>query len=224
MTSLFRFPVLAALTLLLTACVTSPIDKTARIVNSAQSVVEKMKHNKELRGFNDALKNAQGVAVFPTVIKGGFFVGAEAGDGVLLARDASGTWGYPAFYTLAAGSFGFQFGGQAAEVVLIIRNRKAVEAVIKHQGKLGADISAAAGTKGVGYEGSVTTNLGLDVVVYSSNAGLFAGTSLEGTAFIRRNDFNQAYYGAEAAPLDIVLGNQHQNAAADGLRAALSVP
>ena len=70
-----RLPILLVSALLIAGCASSPIDKTARIVDSAQSTVEKMKNDRDVRFFMDALKDAQGVAIFPTVIKGGFFFG-----------------------------------------------------------------------------------------------------------------------------------------------------
>ena len=105
--------------------------------------IKTLKARKDIPTFSEHLKSAYGVAIFPAVYKAGFFVGAEGGNGVMLSRNSDGAWGYPAFYVLASGSFGLQIGGQRAEIVLIMRSRGAVEAVIKHQGKLGADAGLA---------------------------------------------------------------------------------
>ena len=75
-------------------------------------------------------------------------MGAEGGNGVIIARDRQGNWGYPAFYTLASASWGLQFGAQKAGVVLIIRNRGAIESILQNQGKFGADASVAFGPVG----------------------------------------------------------------------------
>ena len=82
-----------------------------------------------------------------------------------------------------------------------MRSRKAVEAVLKHQGKAGADLGIALGSIGTGLEGSTTTNLAADIFAFSDAKGLFGGFSLEGTAIVRRNDLNREYYGA-----DVTLG------------------
>ncbi len=196
--------------------------KTANLIAAAEDTVQAMKRNPNIRGFNKMLADAQGVAVFPALIKGGFLIGAEGGSGVVLSRKADGRWGYPAFYTLAAGSVGLQAGVQTAGVVLVIRKKKAIEAIVKHQGKLGADISAAAGSRGVGYEGAVTTNVNFDIVAFSSNSGFFAGASLEGSAMIRRNDYNRAYYGGNPTPAQILLEHTVQIPAADRLRRVIA--
>ena len=230
----FFAPVAVAI-LLLTAC-TSMTDISGKIsnltkgpssedlVNASLKTIEKLKQRSDLKEFEPMLKNAAGVAIFPAVIKAGFIFAAEGGTGLLMARDASGNWGYPAFYTMAAGSYGFQAGGQKAEVVLIIRRLGAVEAIISHQAKIGADAGITVGKVGTGLEGSITTNLGPDIVAFTDAKGLFGGISLEGSAIIRRNDLNSQYYGDTVAPRDIVIGHQHRNRHADALRATLVVP
>ncbi len=70
--------------------------------------------------MNAAIKTAQAVMIFPSVLKGSFIIGAEGGNGVLLTKDANGEWSYPAFYTLGAGSIGLQAGFQDAEAVFVI--------------------------------------------------------------------------------------------------------
>lgn len=219
----FRTIGVAATALVLASCAhVTDATKTANLIAAAQDTVQAMKRNPNIRGFNKMLAEAQGVAVFPALIKGGLLIGAEGGSGVVLNRRADGSWGYPAFYTLAAGSFGLQAGAQTAGVVLIIRKKKAIEAIVKHQGMLGADISAAAGSRGVGYEGAVTTNLNFDIVAFASNSGFFAGASLEGSAMIRRNDYNRAYYGGNPTPAQILLEHTVQNPEADRLRQAIA--
>ena len=195
------------------------------LVDKARWTVESFKprQDKPLHLFAGMLKEAHGVVILPGVYKAGFLIGAEGGNGVLLARRPSGEWGYPAFYTMGGGSFGLQAGGQVSEVVLILRSPGAVRAVIEHQGKLGADIAVTAGTIGAGMEGAVTTNMGADIVVFADAAGLFGGASLEGSVLARRNDFNEAFYGPGATPETIVLEGAHANPKADALRDALVV-
>jgi len=219
----FRTIGMAAVTVVLASCThVTDATKTANLIAAAEDTVQSMKRNPNIRGFNKMLAEAQGVAVFPALIKGGLLIGAEGGSGVVLNRKADGSWGYPAFYTLAAGSIGLQAGAQTAGVVLVIRKKKAIEAIVKHQGKLGADIGAAAGPRGVGYEGAVTTNLNFDIVAFSSSSGFFAGASLEGSAMIRRNDYNRAYYGGNPTPAQILLEHTVRNPAADRLRRAIA--
>lgn len=205
---------------------TPDAEKAAEVVASAQNTLVKMKssHDKPMDEFRALLPKAEGVVILPGVIKGGFIVGAEGGNGVLLAKDASGQWSSPAFYFLAAGSVGLQIGGQATDVVLLVFNQGAVESIIKHQGKLGADMGLVVGTIGAGVEASTTTNIGADIMAFSQGIGAFAGGSLEAAALVKRNDLNEAYYGAGATPEGIVQQGAFHNPGADGLRGALQAP
>ncbi len=207
------------------ACVNQmpPHHKAESIVEKARWTVESFKANPEepYDVFRDNLRTARGIVVIPSLFKGAFFVGGEGGEAVLLTRNDAGEWSYPAFYSVGSGSFGAQAGAQSSEIVLFLRSDEAVAAVIDDQGKLGADLELTFGTLGAGLEGATTTNLGADVVGVADSAGLFAGVSLEGTALVRRNDLNQAYYGTPASPQDIVLDRRYRNGHADSLRRSL---
>ena len=192
------------------------------LIQDAQTALQRIKAAPDSKDFTDLLPRAAGIAIFPAVYKAGFFVGAEGGNGLVIGRDAAGNWGYPAFYVLGGGSFGLQIGAQQSAVILVIRSRKALEAVIKHQGKLGPDAGVAVGWVGAGLQGAVTSNLGFDIVGFSTSRGLYGGVSLEGSALVRRNDYNAELYGTGATPEAIILENKYKTDKADGLRAALA--
>ena len=96
--------------------------------------------------FRDNLPDAKAVMVVPVLIKGGFIIGGSGGHGVVLWRDgASGRWSYPSFNFMGSITFGLQIGGEAAEVVLMIRSDKGRRALLSREFKLGGDVSVAAG-------------------------------------------------------------------------------
>ena len=61
--------------------------------------------NKEIKGGEEFLKSAKGVLVFPKVVKAGFVIGGEFGEGAL--RIGGKTADY---YSTAAASWGFLAG------------------------------------------------------------------------------------------------------------------
>ena len=192
------------------------------LVSRAADSVERMKLDPNLKVLMTHLDTARAVVVLPHVYKAGFFGGAEGGSGVLLARQSGGGWSGPAFYTLAAGSFGIQIGIQDTEVVLIVRSEKALNAILQHQAKLGADGGITVGVFGAGVEGSTTTNVGADILaIFRSRLGLYGGVSLEGGGLVRRNDLNNAVHGAGIEPAAIVQGGGNIFPPADRLRRAL---
>ena len=195
--------------------------ESEQLVDKSRLTIEALLSDPEMPELQNYIKTARGVLIFPQLIKGGFIIGGEGGSGVFLVKSKDSTWSPPAFYTLAAGSIGLQIGGQVSQVVLTVMNDGAVDAVLKSQFKLGADVSIAVGPIGKGVEASTTTNLGLDIYAFSKTMGLFGGGALEGAAIIKRETWNAEYYGGQPTPRDIVIGRKVANPKADKLRAAL---
>ncbi|HYW91251.1 MAG TPA: YSC84-related protein [Gammaproteobacteria bacterium] len=85
--------------------------------------------DKQVDGGKALLQRARGVLVFPGVIKAGFGIGGEYGEGAL--RIHGHTAGY---YSIAAGSIGFQLGVQKKDIILVFLERKALERFRKSSG------------------------------------------------------------------------------------------
>ena len=142
------------------------------------------------------MERAEAIAVFPSLIKGGFIVGVQFGRGIMSARDRqSGTWSSPAFLTIKGGSFGLQVGGQAVDLVLVVQNRRGLEQLVSNQFKVGADASVAAGP--VGRDASAATDIQMraQILSYSRTRGVFAGITLNGSTISQDPDANGRFYG-----------------------------
>lgn len=193
------------------------------LVDKAALTAEKMINNPELPSLRETMKQAKAVIVAPSIIKGGFFLGAEGGSAVLLARGKNGRWSDPAFYTLGAGSIGFQVGVQDSEVILVIVTDKGLSAILDKPFKMGVDASVAAGPiGGAGVAAATTAGMGADIYSFASTRGAFAGMSLEGTAILKRDQWNSAYYGKDATPQAILVERRFTNPGAERLRQALT--
>jgi lipid-binding SYLF domain-containing protein len=151
------------------------------------------------------LEKAAAIAVFPSTIKGAFIVGAQRGKGVISVRNADGTWSNPGFLTLTGGSFGFQIGGQAVDIVLVVMNPRGVENLLMNQFEIGGEASATAGPVGRDTAASTDLQLRAQMLSYSRSRGLFAGISLKGAAIRQDEDSNAVFYGSRFRTRDIVL-------------------
>lgn len=157
----------------------------------------------------DLLSKCAAVAVFPYVVKGGFFLGARYGKGVVIAHNPrTGQWKAPAFFTIGGGSFGLQFGAQAIDLILVIMNKRGLEGLLKDKFTLGGDAAAAAGP--VGRTASADTDLLMKAGIfsYSRSKGLFAGVALKGAAIMPDKQANRTYYGGPVDAKEILLGNK----------------
>jgi lipid-binding SYLF domain-containing protein len=140
------------------------------------------------------LGKAEGIAIFPGTVRAGFIVGGMRGRGVISAR-GSGNWSEPAFLTLTGGSFGLQIGGQAADLILVINNRRGLDNLISNQFKLGADAAVAAGPVGRDAQAATDLQLRAQILSYSRARGLFAGVTVNGSTVRPDRDANERFYG-----------------------------
>jgi lipid-binding SYLF domain-containing protein len=154
------------------------------------------------------LEKAEAIAIFPSTIKGAFIVGAQRGKGIISVRDrAKGTWSSPAFLTLTGGSVGFQIGGQAVDVVLVVQNRRGVENLLQNQFEIGGEASATAGPVGRDAAASTDIQLRAEILSYSRSRGLFAGVTVNGSTVRADIDANQRFYGKRLDGPQLVLNN-----------------
>ena len=157
----------------------------------------------------EVMEKAECVIVFPSVLKAAFVVGANYGRGAMVCRtgkDFRGPWGAPAMYALEGGSVGFQIGGEATDLVLLVMNDRGATSILSSKVKLGGDASVAAGP--VGRDASATTDayMRAEILSYSRSRGLFAGISLEGTTLRPDDDASADVYGRKLTAREIVMG------------------
>jgi len=174
----------------------------------ASQVLEELRATRDQSIPDRLLERAYGIAVFPDMTKIAFFAGGRRGHGVLVLRDKEGHFTNPVFVTMTGGSFGWQWGVQLTDIVLVFTTRKGIEGLTGGKVTLGADASVAAGP--VGRQASAETDPGFtsEVYSYSRSRGVFAGIALDGTALTIDGKANAAFYRKPAVlASDIVAGN-----------------
>ena len=157
----------------------------------------------------ELLETAECVVVIPSMTKVAVGIGGSYGRGAMVCRTGktfNGPWGAPAMYALEGGSFGLQLGGESTDVVLLVMNKRGVDALLSSKVKLGGDASAAAGPKGRKAEASTDLTLRAEILSYSRSRGLFAGISLEGTSLRPDDDASADVYGRKITARDIIMG------------------
>lgn len=195
------------------------------IVERAKDAVALMRRDPDYAKLNELLPKSFGALIVPQLVKAGFILGGEGGEGVLLRRDAeTGRWGYPAFYDFGAGSIGFQIGISASQVIFLFMTKDGLELAMSDNVKFGADAGLAIANFGGGAEASTTTNLDADIYAFAKSEGAFAGVSFEGAVMVADQDANQRYYGTRYTSRQIIYEEVASHTGADGLRDALVRP
>ena len=140
------------------------------------------------------LGKAECVAVVPSMLNGGFIVGAKYGRGLASCRTPKG-WSAPAFFMTTGGSVGFQIGGQAVDLVMLVMNNDGMQHLLSSKFSLGADASVAAGPVGRAAAGDTDWKMRAQVLTYSRARGVFAGVSLNGAVIKQDKDSTREFYG-----------------------------
>jgi len=152
--------------------------KEAIETKAAQAIALLIEHAPESR---ELLDKAKGVLIFPHIVKMGFGVGAQYGEGVLRVDGAS-----TGYYSTAGASFGLQLGAQTKSEVVLFMSDDVLASFQSGQGwEVGVDSSVAVVTLGAG--GKIDSSQWRQPVLafIFSNQGLMGNLSLEGSKITR---------------------------------------
>lgn len=193
--------------------------KQQELVERARVVFESFMADEGMSWLRQNLDQAEGLIIIPSLLKGGFVLGGSGGNGLLIVRDKkTGRWSQPGFYAIGSVTFGLQIGGEAAEVIMMVRSRKGVDKLLTTSFKLGGDTSIAVGPVGAGAK----TNITADILSFARTKGAYVGASFEGAVVKTKDKWNEAYYGKAVSPVDIFVKHAVSNPGAAGLLKAVA--
>jgi lipid-binding SYLF domain-containing protein len=185
------------------AAMAAPTSDQVELVRKSYTVLDEARHDPEFGNSRQLFGTARGVMVIPQLVKGGFWVGGEGGNGILMARHGD-RWSNPAFYTLGSASFGLQIGLEVAEVVLFVMSERALNAWMQNKVTLGGQAGLTVLVLGSNASASATTHANVDVIAWAKAKGAYAGIVLDGSVIAPRNEWNAAYYGRPVTPVQVL--------------------
>jgi lipid-binding SYLF domain-containing protein len=146
----------------------------------------------------DLLERAHCIVIVPSVKTAAFVVGAKYGKGFLSCRSGSGHgWSAPAAVRIEGGSVGFQIGGSATDLVLLVKSERGADKLLQSKFTLGAEASVAAGPVGRTATAQTDIQMQAEILSWSRSQGIFAGIALEGATLREDLDDNAALYGSK---------------------------
>jgi lipid-binding SYLF domain-containing protein len=128
-------------------------------------------------GAKDLAAKAKAVLIFPDIVKGGFMVAGQFGDGAL--RKGGKT---VAYYRSIAGSFGFQAGAQSFGYVLFFMDEESLKYLDQSDGwEVGTGPSLVVLDQGFAKNLSTTTlQKGVYAIIFNQK-GLMGGVGIQGS-------------------------------------------
>ncbi len=173
------------------AVVQNPAEKTVVDATTVFSQAMMMPQNEIPRSL---LSGAQAIAIIPDMVRGAFVFGAQYGHGVLVMRDANGAWQAPRMITIAGGSFGYQIGVQATDLILVFRTPQSVQSLLRGTLKVGVDASAAIGPVGRQTSAGTDFRTAAEILSYSRARGAYVGASIDGSSISLDPSAEAIYY------------------------------
>ena len=153
------------------AVAASKAEIDARVEEALETFYEETTAGKKLA------QKAAGILVFPKVIKAGFGIGGEYGEGALLINNKTID-----YYSTASASIGLQFGAQVKSQVILFMEEKALKNFRDSDGwEAGVDGSVAVATQGAAKEIDTQTAKEPIIGFIFSNKGLMYNLTFEGS-------------------------------------------
>lgn len=194
---------------------------------SQQTVDEMVKKNQaHLKSFfshsqSEAMRNLLGAAraifVAPEVTSGGFLIGMQKGEGMLLRRHGK-EWSDPVFMSLSEWNVGLQAGIMESSIIMLIMTDRATDDLISGVAKLSGTGGFALGAWGLGATGSGGIEGGLEVILVSTSKGAYLGTVMGDQDINVLQSLNEQAYGKGYDIATILSQSGGSLAVADGLR------
>ncbi len=156
------------------------------------------------------LKKANAIAIIPNLIRGGFFVGARYGKGVMLFKK-NGRWSNPLFIKMIGGSLGWQIGLESIDVILVFVKRGVLNDLINGKITLGIDASVAVGPIGRHAMAGTDIKFTSEVYSYSRSQGAYIGVALAGSSITLDDEYNQRFYKSGYIKLDAIFNQRFNN-------------
>ncbi len=146
----------------------------------------------------EILDNSTCAVVIPSMKQGAFIVGGKFGRGFFTCRNENGQgWKSPAAVRVEGGSVGFQIGGSATDVIMLVKSARGGDKLAGSRFTIGGEASAAAGPVGRESKAMTDAQMSAEILSWSRSRGVFAGVSVQGSTLREDQEGNKDLYGAE---------------------------
>ncbi len=182
----------------------SNFDEPTRIILAAEPLIDNFTTAEHWSAVKNLTGAARAIVIIPHGGQGGLIVGLQRGKGILLVRHGY-EWSDPVFIRLNALQIGLLIGGQKFSAAGAILSDAALEYVLSGRTRFGGSGDF---TIGVGVSGRAAGGAsgGIEMLMVSTNKGLFLGGSFEGVTISIDDEMNRQAYG-DSFELNEIISN-----------------
>jgi lipid-binding SYLF domain-containing protein len=181
---------------------------TAAIIATAAKAAKEITALQQRKIPPTLLKEATAVIIFPKIAKKSFMVSGGNAGGFLMVREKSGTWSSPLFISVSGGTLGWQIVGDPMDIILLLRNNRQVDALLKGAVTLDSKTTIVPGRVSATMTGASKEELSAEISTYVRSHGVFHEDAVvAGTTLQIDSAANDAYYAAKKVnAADIISG------------------
>lgn len=177
----------------------------AEIINESIEVLKEISYAEDSGAFRALLKEAKGIAIFPAILKAGWGIGGQYGEGIIFRKNSYlGLWYGPAFVKMKSVSIGPQIGVQSVALVLVIFNERGMEGFSENNFTLGGSVSVTAGPLGRSLSADTDYKFKASIYSYSISKGAYIGASFQGSTIEEDSEANELFYKKSISNKDIL--------------------
>lgn len=161
-------------------------------------------------------KEATAIVIVPKISKQAFMVMGGSTDGVLLVRDKLGAWSSPVFLKLSGGTLGWQIVGDPMDVILLFRNNRQIDALLKGKITLDTKVTIVPGRVALTMKGASKEELEAEITSYVRSHGAFAEDAVvAGTTLQIDAAANDSFYAKPKIDAGDIITGKLVNSSAD---------
>ena len=180
-------------------------NETEKRLDEASAVFSEIMATPDKGIPQDMLANAHCIVIVPGLKTAAFLIGGKYGKGYLSCRNKNGVgWSAPGAVRIEGGSVGFQMGGSATDLIMLVMTERGADKLLSSKFTLGAEGSVAAGPVGRTATAQTDAQMHAEILSWSRSQGLFAGLALEGATLRQDLDDNATLYGRRLENREIV--------------------
>ena len=184
-------------------------EKLVDSIVTGEYVLEEVMANPETAIPAAILQDAKGIILTVNYRAGLLYVGANGGNGILIAKNPiTSEWGVPAFVRTGGANLGLQLGVKEFDTIYVIMDTDTVRKAYSGRFDLGADAAAVAGPLYKASEARQSHDYrDAKILVYTTKKGLFAGVAVKAGWVAPKNKATQFFYNTDYKMPEVVLSD-----------------
>jgi lipid-binding SYLF domain-containing protein len=177
-------------------------------ISKASKVIKEIAAIPKYKIPPELLKGASAIVLVPGAAKNDFMASGKSSGGVLLVHDKEGKWSSPVFVRLSGGTLGWQMVSDPMDIVLVFKDMKNVDAIMKGKLTMNAKIAIVPGWFGPDMKGAPPRELKAEIASYVRSHGAFVETAVVADSTLQIDAAaNDAFYtNPKVAAGDIASG------------------